>query len=212
MDNLKDKKEYLATLKLEVKQFHPFLERLLPKLPRVKCVEYKHGPNEKGADFIITRDDDTLSTVDYIGIIAKTGKITSDLNDIYKQIDDCKLSRFIEGGKKKITLSEIWIISNESISQNAQEKIFENFSSQKINFIYDERLIKLVDNYMSITWQTIPLDVGDYFSKLNVEITEFEQVNSLLPSKIGTATVCFTATIIKQSLSQYCSVWKLPPT
>ena len=51
----KIKREKLASLKDEVKDFHPLLEIIFPQLPRVNHIEYTHGNNEKGADFVLQR-------------------------------------------------------------------------------------------------------------------------------------------------------------
>ncbi|EHK4174090.1 hypothetical protein JKP58_001343, partial [Escherichia coli] len=52
------KPEYLRkieSLQREVDDFHPVLRALLPRLPTVTHVEYKQGPSEKGADFVIIK-------------------------------------------------------------------------------------------------------------------------------------------------------------
>ena len=118
-----DKKIILADLKDEVKQFHPLLEKLFSLLPRVKNVHYTHGQNEKGADFIITREDDVLSEIENIGVIVKVGKIHQDLYRISEQIKECDLQRYAFNGRKKIRLGEIWIITNEHITEGGKKRI-----------------------------------------------------------------------------------------
>jgi hypothetical protein len=49
-------------------------------------VEYTHGPNEKGADFGLTRFDPALSTCSYVGVVAKVGKIQQDISEIERQL------------------------------------------------------------------------------------------------------------------------------
>ena len=58
----------------EVTDLHPLLNAVLPKLPRVQTVEYHHGTAEMGADFVLSRTNDTFGTVEYIGVIAKVGR------------------------------------------------------------------------------------------------------------------------------------------
>ena len=64
----------LDSIKNEVSDLHPLLDAVLPKLPRVQAVEYHHGVSEMGADFVVSRTNDTFGTIEYIGVIAKVGK------------------------------------------------------------------------------------------------------------------------------------------
>ena len=73
--NSKNKIERLEKMKDEVNDLHTLLSDLLEKLPHITHVEYTHGPNEKGADFVLEKTDETLKDVIYIGVIAKLGKI-----------------------------------------------------------------------------------------------------------------------------------------
>jgi hypothetical protein len=83
----------------EVKDFHPLLNNLLSRLPQVLKVEYTHGPSEMGADFVVMRKDVTFDTSEYVGVIAKVGKVVQDLLDIERQIDECSVPRLVGGGK-----------------------------------------------------------------------------------------------------------------
>lgn len=100
-------KEKLASISDEVAELHPLLRSLLPKLPRVVDVEYTHGPQEMGADFVISRRDDTFGQTEYVGVIAKVGKILQDFSDVERQIKECEVPRTFFGGKKKIRLAEV---------------------------------------------------------------------------------------------------------
>ncbi len=61
----------LDSIKDEVTDLHPLLHAVLPKLPRVRTVEYHHGTTEMGADFVLSRLNDTFGTVEYIAVIAE---------------------------------------------------------------------------------------------------------------------------------------------
>ena len=98
-------KDKLAGVTDEVGVLHPLLNSIFPQLPHIRHVEYTHGPNEKGADFVLEKDDPTLGDVFYIGVVVKTGKIHQDITDIERQIDECRMGRFIRGGTKKILLN-----------------------------------------------------------------------------------------------------------
>lgn len=177
---ISDKKSILSDINNEVKQFHPLLLKLLPKLPRVKNVEYTHGKFEKGADFIIVREDDILHDVEYIGVIVKIGKIHQDLSKIREQIEECDLPRYSINGKKKIRLDEIWIITNEHITDGAKEKIFHFYSSKKIKFFQNTDLIKLIDQFHSTYWYDIPVDIGEYLTEVSSKIKSLDNSLSLL--------------------------------
>jgi hypothetical protein len=177
----KEKREQLARLDNEVKDFHPVLAALLPKLPRVLKVDYTHGQDEKGADFVLTRTDDTLGTPEYVGILAKVGKITQSLTTLYDQISDCNSRRYTSGGKKEIQLDEVWVVTNESISTNAQEKIHDKFATTKIKFLEHDDLIRLIDKYMGHYWTLLDVPVGEYLSTIDHRIQEDDIARSLLP-------------------------------
>jgi NACHT C-terminal Helical domain 1 len=178
------KRSILAELKNEVKDFHPLLDRILGKLPRVSNIEYTHGPHEKGADFVISRIDDTIGDVEYIGALVKTGSINTSLTNIYDQIDDCDSQRIILKGRKAINLSEIWIITNETISNRAQEKIFERFRSRKIKFLDRDVLIKWVDEFLPSFWSKIPSSIAQYLQDIQMNMSELDSSFSLLPANI----------------------------
>ena len=86
--------EKLDLITGEVENFHPLLDAVLQKLPRVQDVEYHHGRDEMGADFVISRTNDTFGDIEYIGVIAKVGKIVQNLADIERQIRECDVPRF----------------------------------------------------------------------------------------------------------------------
>ncbi|MDX2110344.1 MAG: NACHT domain-containing protein [Verrucomicrobiota bacterium] len=157
-----NKSERLGAIKDEVNDFHPLLELLLPKLSRIKEVQYTHGSNEMGADFVISRMDDTFGDIEYIGIIAKVGKIVQDFMSIERQIDECAIERFFLNGRKKIYISEVWVINNSTITQGAQAKIHEKYKTRKIIFIDGARLINLIEQHLPNYWSNVKLAIGDY--------------------------------------------------
>lgn len=185
-DNIdrKSKRSILAEIKKEVEEFHPLLDKLLPKLPRISNVEYTHGPNEKGADFVISRLDDTIGDIDYIGVIAKTGPINNALTNIFDQIDDCSSSRIILKGSKEIYLTEIWIINNETISSRAQEKIHDRYHGKKIKFIERDTIANWIDKNLPTFWSKIPIAIAQYLQDIHIKIAELDSAFSLFPATI----------------------------
>ncbi|MYJ94963.1 MAG: hypothetical protein F4053_05030, partial [Proteobacteria bacterium] len=164
----------------EIEDLHPLLNAVLPKLPRVKDVEYHHGVDEMGADFVISRTNDTFGHIEYIGVIAKVGKIVQNFADIERQIAECDVPRFFRGGKEKIRITEIWVVATQHITQGAKTKIFHTYGTRKIEFIDGVALAKLVDNHAPLAWSGLPIVVGEYLQDLRVRTEEQDKSVSLL--------------------------------
>ena len=172
--------EKLDSITREVDDLHPLLKALLSKLPGVQHVDYNHGVGEMGADFVISRTNDIFGHIEYVGVIAKVGKIVQNLADIERQIDECNLPRFFQGGKQRIRITEIWVVATKHITRGAMEKIFEKYSTRKIEFIDGDALAKLVDRYVPLAWSGLPLIVGRYLDDLRVRTEEQDKSVSLV--------------------------------
>lgn len=180
MDN---KISLLTKLNDEVRELHPVLRVLFSKLPSIKSVEYKQGPNEKGADFVLIKEDDTLLSEHYIGVICKVGKITQSNADVDRQIDECTLfDRFVDGGKKKIKLNEVWVVTNGAISANAEEKLHEKYSKTNIKFINCEKVAALIDKFYPEYWEIDEFHNEQYFNYVNEKLNEISSGLSILSS------------------------------
>lgn len=180
MDNYK--LERIRSLSDEVNDLHPLLKALFPKLPNITNTDYTHGPREMGADFILTKRDNTLDKEDYIGIIVKVGKIKQDHGDVERQIDECELERTIQGGTKKITLTEIWIITNNGITTGAQDKIHHKYRYRNITFINDEKLCQLIDKYFPEYWKDVTVETGEYLRSVAQHANNLNNKTSLIDS------------------------------
>src|SRR5262245_24873793 len=101
-----DKAKRLAELSDEVDELHPLLKRLLPKLPTVQSVDYTHGATEMGADFVLTKRHAVFGDQEYVGVVAKVGKVHQDYSDIERQIKECWVPRTVDGGKRRVRLNE----------------------------------------------------------------------------------------------------------
>lgn len=180
MENQEFKINKVRSLVKEVDQFHPFLKDLLPKLPNVSKVDYTHGTNEMGADFVVTVREVTLDAEEYIGLIVKSGNIGQDHDSLERQIKECTVPRMIDGGKRKIYLNQIWVISNGSISENAKKKIHEEYRAKNIKFIWDESLVRLVDKHYPEFWEDVDKNIGVYLSAVNRHAASLNTAQSLL--------------------------------
>ena len=178
---MNEKKSRLARIKDEAKELHPLLEKLLEKLPRVTHVEYTHGTTEMGADFVISRQSETFGHNEYIGIIAKVGKIVQNYSGIERQIEECGVPRTIFGGKEKVRLAEVWVIVTEHITKGAQEKIHEKYALRKIVFIDGQELSQLIDKHMPVFWSQVSIEVGDYLTSARTKNEQIDRTLSLVP-------------------------------
>lgn len=177
----KQKKERLGTLRDEVKEFHPLLNDLLKKVPRVKRVEYTHGQFEQGADFVLFREDDALGDTEYAGVIVKTGKIVSDISKIREQIRECSLHRYAVNGKRNINLDEVWVVTNEHISKAAQQKIYEEFKSTKIKFVQNSDVVNWIDSYLPSFWGIKNAPIARYLDSVVAGVKKDTEASSLIP-------------------------------
>jgi len=175
-----DKTKKLSLITDEVNHLHPLLSKLLPKLPNVIKVEYTHGQSEMGADFVVAKNNDIFGVTEYIGVIAKIGKVVQNFTDIERQIDECNVPRPVFGGKEKARLVEVWVIVTEHITKGAQEKIYDKFSTRKINFIDGKTLEKWIDNLLPNYWYDASLEVGEYLNILHVRNSEIDNSLSLV--------------------------------
>jgi hypothetical protein len=184
MTSAGDRLEKINSLKDEVRELHPLLRVLFPRLPSITAVEYRQGPREMGADFVLEKHDVTLLTTEYIGVIVKTGKIRQDHSEIERQIDECELERTFDSGKKKIHLSELWVVSNDTISQGAQDKINHKFKNKSIKFVPGEKLLDLINRFYEEYWTDVSVKIGEYFRSISTSARS----TSMLSSEMGSVS------------------------
>jgi hypothetical protein len=137
-------KRRIAAISNEVDELHPLLEELFQRHPKISHVEYTHGPEEMGADFVLTHAHDVLRTTEYIGIVAKRGKLHLDHSDVERQIGECAVPRKVDGGKKEITLSEVWVVCTGTITGGAKRKIHARYPGTNVQFVDGDQLSAMV--------------------------------------------------------------------
>lgn len=162
----RDHLKKLSSINKEVEELHPILDRLLRKLPTIAKVEYRQGPSEMGADFVMQRTDPAIGQTHYIGVIAKVGAIKQDHAEVNRQIEECEIERYFDGGPKKVTISEVWIVTTGTITENAKAKINKKFSARAIRFIAGEDLAELLDKHIPDIWDNLPPGISAYFASL----------------------------------------------
>jgi hypothetical protein len=167
----------------EVNEFHPLLHSVLDKLPNVRKVDYTHGNAEMGADFILSKWDDISDYEDYVGVVAKIGSIKQDHDDVLRQIDECLDSgeRFFADGRKIVSLSEVWVICNGNITQNAQKKINHKFRNSKIRFYSGGWLVEKMLKYLPDYGVDVAPKINSYLSIMSEKAVERDSQNNLMP-------------------------------
>lgn len=173
--DFKDKCKVIESINDEVNILHPLLRETFRLIEGVEEVEYTHGPNEKGADLILTRRDAALGRSHHIGIVAKKGKILSNLDDVCRQIEECQMPRKVRGGAAEARLSEVWVVNTSTISNHAQDKIHHKYAGQRIEFISGEKLTELVDRHAPYFWHQISSDVGAYLHDLSKKLRQYDR-------------------------------------
>jgi hypothetical protein len=183
MQSIEEKKlRRIISIEAEVSHLHPILKKLLPKLPAIKDVEYTHGTQENGADFVLAKLEPALEVITYVGVIVKCGNIAkAELPSIGSQIEQCEMERCAQGGKKKIAIGEIWVLTNGTISSSAQDFIHHKYATKKIIFVYRDLLIRLIDKHFPAFWSEIDIEAGDYFQSLLDTLRRADRAASLLP-------------------------------
>lgn len=174
-------KERIAEIASEVNELHPLLQEVFRRHPKITSVERTHGQDEKGADFILSRLDDVLGDSEYIGVVAKRGKIHTDLTDVNRQIWECtNLPHKIEGGKKEVALSQVWIVSTGTITNGAQERIHAKYRGTNVKFINGDRLASMVDELVPFYWARVDLPVSTYLSDVKARSEQLDKTLDLM--------------------------------
>lgn len=176
--------EKINAIKDEVKEFHPLIRDLFNAHPNITNVKYTHGNNEFGADFVLTKQDEITLGEQYIGVIVKTKPIKQDSDDVLRQIDECNISRFSDNGKKDVFLNEIYIITSQNITSNAEKIIHEKFRTKNISFIDAQQLERMILKYLPDYFSEFDLALTPYLQNLQKEM-ETQDIELNLLSKNG---------------------------
>jgi len=166
----------VRTLQDELRDVHPLLQEIFTSMPGITKVDYRQGPREFGADFILTRSDVLLADSVYIGVIVKSQTITQGSKDIEQQIHECQLMpRSING--KNAYIREIWVVTSQNITQNAKDYFSQLYKSAKIEFIDYSTLVIWIDKFCSHFWTNVPLMLGNYLNSTRGKIETIEAAN-----------------------------------
>lgn len=151
--NYREKTEKLEGLRGEVSDFHPFLRELFSRMPEFTRVEYTQGSREFGADFVL-ESRGSFGDSEYTGVVVKVGTIKQNNTEIDRQIDECFLMpRVFDNGKKEIKIDRVAVVTNTTITKNAQETINKKYIGRTIKFLDNESLVKLIDENYNEYWK-----------------------------------------------------------
>ncbi|MFT6910566.1 MAG: energy-coupling factor transporter ATP-binding protein EcfA2 [Oleiphilaceae bacterium] len=189
MDTTRRIREKLKLLDKEVQDVHPLLDMLFSKMDRIIRYEYKQGPSENGADFVLVKQDDILDVEEYIGVVVKKDGITKNSHDVNRQIEECITTPRTIDGRKGIMLDEVWVITPGNITQNAQEFFLNKYKSTKIKFIAANKLADLIEKYIPAYFQGIPLNVNNYLIKTKESLLNIEKNSQLTFHSLGEVSV-----------------------
>ena len=183
--NIVEIQNKIKNIKREVEEFHPLLEVLFRNMDSINNVENTHGNNEFGADFVLSKTNDILSDTEYIGVIVKIGTITQKnlFDDVRRQIQECSIPRYIENGKKQIFLSEIWIVTNEHITENAKKAIHTEYNDKNLKFISNDKLAELIHKFIPYHWEDVNISEADLLSQIRRENEEIDKSLTLIQTE-----------------------------
>jgi len=183
--DLAEKRQLIESIDDEVNVLHPLLQDLLQKIANVTHVEYTHGPNEMGADFVVERHDPAIRLTSYIGIVAKTRKVLQNTDEVERQIRECGHPRTIRNGEREVRLPEIWVISSKGFSHNAKTKIIDEYQKQKIHFFDADWIVGLLDEHNPYYWDQLPNATGIYLDSLNRRMKVMDAQTAILSTLSG---------------------------
>lgn len=172
IQNIKDE---LAKISKELDEVHPLLQMLFSKIPGLICLEYKQGPNENGADFVLESEHGLLGDSEYIGVVVKKDKITKNSHDVNSQIEQCiKIKRLVKG-KKEVFLDEVWVITPKTISHSAQEFFCAKYASTKIKFIDGNHLATLIEKHIPGYFKGVSVGLNNYLIRTRERLETLEK-------------------------------------
>lgn len=185
MLTLQEKKDKLRRIPSEVPDLHDWLQVLLEKMPNVVYVEYTHGRNEFGADFVLEVANSTTGRNEFIGVIVKRGTIKQDTSEVDRQIRECGIPRIIKNGRDEQSLPIVWVVSNEGTTSNAEKKIRHEYRQHAISFFGMEDIIRWTDAYAPHLWDDLPSKIGKYLQDVRYRLEELDKKSSLLGDHVS---------------------------
>jgi len=198
----KDIERVLAKLKREVNDLHPHLRAFLGKIKSVNHVEYTHGQNEWGADFVLTEQNSLTGNSTYVGVVVKNGDITqSTFDDVLRQINECGHARPVSNGGQKVRMNRVWVIANGTISNNAKEKIHSSRATG-VDFTDRKGLAALMAKHDYSPSEGLPSNIAICLTKQSALASALKK-ESISLGIAGQDLIFMDQMVIRQEPSQY---------
>lgn len=109
-------------------------------------IDYTHGPQEKGKDFVL-EEINKAGYRDYIGVVVKKGDLSKkEMNEACNQAVETFYTMYGD-----IYINKIWILFTGKMKGQAKEcsKAFLNTVYRHTSFIDGNNVVKWVDKYYS---------------------------------------------------------------
>lgn len=213
MEQLNWKIQKIKSLNDEVKELHPVLRELFNSMPQIKSVIYTQGNREYGADFILVKEDELLNQDEYVGIVVKSGPIRQTSDDVIRQIRECiSMARPIEGGKKSIYLTEVWVVTSKDITRNMEDFLHSEYKSTKLKFIDNEKLVSLITKYFPKYWDFANATVSKYINEQQTLLSKLTSAQRLLPIEVGRIQNDQEITKVNEEAKRRFNLKKIKPT
>ena len=168
----------LRDLKDEVRELHPLLNILLPRLPGIVRSIYSQGNEELGADFVLIKNEEALQKHSYVGVVVKIGTIRQNHPDVERQIGECFIERKLSDGTD-IQIREVWVLCTGEITSNARRVLSKKYSDEKVEFVDGQLLAQWIDRYAPDSFVTVPPLLQQYADTLRSNL-EHDELNTVV--------------------------------
>lgn len=198
----KDIERALAGMQREVEDLHPHLKEFLSKIEQIKDVKYTHGPEEWGADFVLTVLDELTGNAVYVGVVVKNARISQpEISDVLRQIEECGKPRIIGNGAQRVRMDRVWVIANGTISKNAREKIYD---ARKTGVFFCDRkeLAALMAKHNYSLSEKLPTNIAICLNKQSM-LAGVLKKEAISLGIAGQNPIFMDQRVIRQERSQY---------
>jgi NACHT domain len=173
------KRNHIESIDDEVNTLHPLLESIFQKFPGVVRVEYTHGKYERGADFLVEKEDPGTKRRRIIGVVVKAGRISpAKMPEIEEQIRECGEHRHYKV-MEKVSCSEVWVFASGGFTERSKEKAAERFSNMTVEFFDAGDIVGFVDDHAAFLWGNLPYGLSPYYQSLTEKLNQLDQATAI---------------------------------
>lgn len=181
-----EKQDFLKSIQKET-EIHSLLEDLLPEMgfADVKITHEKGNKPEFGKDLICSSLDIIEDKKDWLAFVVKKGAISGKSGAV-KEIEDQVFECFKYPYKsleqtKKIPINKVKVVTNESFTAGAKDKIFDSNNDDRANIDFwdGEKLIQFIDKYYPKFWIKGSKKYKKYTERLQDRIKSDNTIRSL---------------------------------